>query len=57
MDFFILLLVQCSSAEANRVIARVQKDLPTKTIVELTLTPAIVYLYNLVEAQQDKASV
>lgn len=54
---FGIVFVQGSSAEANRVIQRVQKDLPQKQIAVLKLDEPIDNLYELIENRSDRDSL
>ncbi len=54
---FSILFLQCSPAEANQLIPRVQQDLPGRKMGVLELGEPINNLYRLVEARADRASL
>jgi tetratricopeptide (TPR) repeat protein len=54
---FSILFLQCSPAEANRLIPRVRQEFPKKNIEVLDLVEPIDNLYKLVEGRVDRTSL
>jgi tetratricopeptide (TPR) repeat protein len=54
---FGLLFVRCSPAQGERLIARVRKDIPQKTIDVLSLDEAIDNLYEIIDSLQNKDQI